>query len=168
MDTGMKRPRRVGLWLFQHGPFLLVPVLFWIYRAPLRGVVEMLLSIVPAALEVAVMAVLFPSEPVKENRQKPYWLDLRRLRQKKDSPRIDAAPGHTLLAVARWLYPVRTVEEVIEPSVADLRFEYNEALAAGRRGQAKWIRLRGTWSILEAAGLSIFVRFVLKAWKMIR
>jgi hypothetical protein len=65
--------------------------------------------------------------------------------------RVRQAPGSRLLWLADLLFSRKSVEEVLEDAVIDMRREYFEALADGRTGKARWIRLRGTWTFLCAA-----------------
>lgn len=67
---------------------------------------------------------------------------------------VGVPPGHRLLAFAEFFYSRTHYEEVLEPTIHDMRDEYNEALAAGHRMKARWVRIRGTWSFFCAAGLT--------------
>jgi hypothetical protein len=69
--------------------------------------------------------------------------------------KVRATPGSRLLWVADLLFSRKSVEEVLEDTVIDMRNEYFDALAQGRTGKARWVRIRGTWNFLCAAwGLS--------------
>lgn len=55
---------------------------------------------------------------------------------------IARAPGSAMLAISRWLLSPRTRERVIEPMVADMRFEYYAALQAQEYSFARIVRIR--------------------------
>ncbi|HET7461674.1 MAG TPA: hypothetical protein VFJ82_10505 [Longimicrobium sp.] len=84
--------------------------------------------------------------------------------------RISSPPGRGLLAIAEFLFSARSLETVLKPTIDDLRSEYNQALFECRNYKAKWIRVRGTWSFLSAAGLLAFSGFgklVVRVWRLI-
>jgi len=64
--------------------------------------------------------------------------------------RIRRAPGAALISVALWLIPKKDVERILGQAIADMREEYFEALAEGRRWKARWIRVRGMLGICLA------------------
>lgn len=64
---------------------------------------------------------------------------------------VRPAPGSRLLWLADLLFSRKSVEEVLEDTVIDMRNQYFEALAQGRTGKAAWVRIRGTWNFLCAA-----------------
>ena len=67
-----------------------------------------------------------------------------------DEVTVVAPPGHRLLRFAEFAFSRRSYLLVFEPVISDLRREYLEALAAGRRWKARWVRLRGTWAFWSA------------------
>jgi len=83
---------------------------------------------------------------------------------------ISRAPGSTLLSIADFLFSRKTNEEITRPIIADMQFEYNEALFAGRKYKAKYIRARGLWTLFFGLGLyrllkllaGIFVRSTIR------
>jgi hypothetical protein len=85
-----------------------------------------------------------------------------------ETPRISKPPGALLMLVADFLCSTRTVERVVRPIVSDMRFEYWEALHAGRRGKAVWICLRGYWSFFKALGLYSIVKAAFEIWQKLR
>lgn len=90
--------------------------------------------------------------------------------EKTRSGRISKAPGHYLLRIAEFAFSKKTFTEVFEPTIRDLRDEYNEALLEGRSWKARWVRSRGYWSFLNAAGLTSIVgvgKNVVKLWKLV-
>lgn len=72
-------------------------------------------------------------------------------------------PGLALCTIAGFLCSKRTVEEIVIPLVADMQFEYGEALAAGRNCKAQWVQAKGCWSFLMAIG----IKFILGAFAKI-
>ncbi|HEX6750020.1 MAG TPA: hypothetical protein VF092_22190 [Longimicrobium sp.] len=66
---------------------------------------------------------------------------------------IHRPPGFRLLAIAEFLYSAKTYHEIFEPTVADLQEEYAHAWAEERPWKARWVRLRGYWSVFSAAGV---------------
>jgi hypothetical protein len=87
-----------------------------------------------------------------------------------NSGRIRSAPGSRLLWFADFFYSRKSVEEVLLPTVVDMRRDYNDALANGRDAKAKWVRLHGTWEFLSAA-LSLTLAsvrdFALSVWRLL-
>ena len=85
-------------------------------------------------------------------------------------PPLYHPPGHRLLGWASFLFSRRDVEEVIEPAITDMRIEINDALIAGHRAHARWIRVRGTYGILATVGLLIVARtgrLFVTVWRLI-
>jgi hypothetical protein len=81
------------------------------------------------------------------SRRKPR-VGVARVRQRK--PRIGAPPGSGVLSVAEFLFSKPTYRTVCD-TVNDLREEYLEALAAGRRGKARVIRVRYFFAFVAMA-----------------
>lgn len=84
--------------------------------------------------------------------------------------RLQRVPGYSLLWFADFFYSKKSVEECLRPTIQDLQDEYTEALAAGRPHKARWVRIRGTWSFVCAAGLLTVAsvgKQVVKIWKMV-
>jgi len=52
-------------------------------------------------------------------------------------------PGYRLTAVARFLLPEALFKRYVWPTIADMQWEYIEALSAGHVWQARWIAMRG-------------------------
>lgn len=65
--------------------------------------------------------------------------------------KVRRAPGSHLLWLADLLFSRKSVGEVLEDAVIDMRQEYFDALSQGRTGKARWVRIRGTWAFLCAA-----------------
>ena len=85
-----------------------------------------------------------------------------------ETPRISKPPGALLMLVADFFCSTRTLERVVCPIISDMRFEYWEALDAGRRGKAAWICLRGYWSFFKALGLYSIARAAFEVWQKLR
>lgn len=79
---------------------------------------------------------------------------------KKSDHTVLRPPGSTLLSVADFLCSKKTIEEIAKPLIADMQFEYYEALFAGRKLKAVWIRIRYTASFFMAIGLYRLLKFV--------
>ncbi|HEX2077853.1 MAG TPA: hypothetical protein VHG08_09095 [Longimicrobium sp.] len=79
---------------------------------------------------------------------------------------IRPAPGHHLLVIAEFLFSRAAFEQVLHPTIQDMREEYNAALAEGRSGKARLVRFRGTWAFLKAAGLLKLLGFVKSVGRM--
>jgi hypothetical protein len=74
--------------------------------------------------------------------------------------RIDRPPGWRLHALAVFLCKKKTLEQVVEPLLADLQHEYYTALAKGRPWKARWGRARDTIGFFKALGLSSLVQLI--------
>jgi hypothetical protein len=53
-----------------------------------------------------------------------------------------------MLPIADFIYSRETFERVFAPLVADLRYEYAEALAKGLHAKARWIEAEYWWAFL--------------------
>jgi len=77
-----------------------------------------------------------------------------------------APPGTTLHSIAELMCCKKTMDEIVRPLLADMQFEYNEALAVGRKWKATWVRVRSCWSFSTALGLNrligVFARIFLR------
>lgn len=74
-------------------------------------------------------------------------------------------PGSTLSSVAEFFLSPKTMERVVTPIISDLQLEYFEALAARRKIKARWVRLRGYWSLFKALGLYSILKLFLETWR---
>lgn len=95
------------------------------------------------------------------------WPDVSRPRGV-SRPRILSTPGARLLWLADFFYSRKSVEEVLEPAINDLRQEYFDALRDERQFKAQWVRIRGTWAFVSACWMLAFVsvgKLVVTAWK---
>jgi hypothetical protein len=66
---------------------------------------------------------------------------------------ISRPPGSFLVALADFFCSKKTQNEITNQIIADMQFEYNEALFAGKKRRAAWIHLRGCCSFLMALGV---------------
>ena len=65
------------------------------------------------------------------------------VRIKPDKIRVRKAPGSELFRMISFAAGTRATESIFKQSIADMREEYFEALAAGRQWHARWINIRG-------------------------
>jgi len=80
---------------------------------------------------------------------------------------ISRPPGSTLFAIADFFCSRKTVEGIVTPLIADMQFEYNEALAAKRKCKAGWVRVRGCWSFFKALGMYSILKTFVELWQKI-
>ena len=77
--------------------------------------------------------------------------------------------GSSLRGVAEFVFSKKSYEQIYDPLISDLRFEYCEALAANRRGKAGWVRVRGYGSFLAAVLTHVATsggHLVVRVWRM--
>jgi hypothetical protein len=79
--------------------------------------------------------------------------------------RILRPPGSSLGSIAEFIFSKKTVELVVTPIISDLQVEYCEALAEDRKNKARWVRLRGYWSLFKALGLYSVVKMFFEMWR---
>jgi len=70
-------------------------------------------------------------------------------------------------SVAEFLCSRKSYEQVAKPIIADLQFEYFEALREGRRAKAAWDRARGFCSFWMALGLFRLTKTVVDVWRKV-
>lgn len=67
---------------------------------------------------------------------------------------IQRPPGYGLAAVARFVLTKGAYQRYVAPVIADMQFEYIDAIGKGRDTHARWIRIRGYglvgWALLRA------------------
>jgi len=83
------------------------------------------------------------------------------------SRRTVSPPGVRLDHAARWFYSTRTYERVLQPALADMQFEYFQALHTGQPRKAKWERLKGYWAFWKAVVAQMpisMLQAVVKLW----
>jgi hypothetical protein len=77
-------------------------------------------------------------------------------------------PGVGLRRFAELCFSKKTFTQVLEPALSDMQKEHFEALAAGRRWQARIVLVRGYWSFWSAVAAQLpisFARRVYEVWK---
>lgn len=79
--------------------------------------------------------------------------------------RIVKPPGSVMQSVAEFLCSRKTLEQVVKPIIADMRFEYWEALARGRTKKAAFVRIRALLSLCFALGFLKLMQTAVKVWK---
>jgi len=77
-------------------------------------------------------------------------------------------PGDRLLTLARRCCSPRATERVLGPALADLRWEYRDALHRGRVWRARWIRTTGSLTMLYLIAIhaSLVPRGSVTPWAM--
>src|SRR6185295_13490790 len=70
------------------------------------------------------------------------WRTLGPHQVKKPPNRIKKAPGTRLMLLVSFLYSHSDIEKIFEPTIADWRKEYFEALMAHCLWKARWINVR--------------------------
>jgi hypothetical protein len=82
--------------------------------------------------------------------------------------RLTRPPGSFMQSTAEFLCSRKSYERVAKPIIADLQFEYFEALSQGRRGKAAYIRVRGSLSFWFALGMGRIMKTVWDLWRKMR
>jgi hypothetical protein len=80
---------------------------------------------------------------------------------------ICRAPGWGLNRFAGWFFSRRTLEEVLQPVLADMQAEFVEAVSEGRIYKARWVQLRGYvrfWTHVAAQCPVSIVRVAARLW----
>jgi hypothetical protein len=70
-----------------------------------------------------------------------------------DWGRVTGPPLHWLVILTSFFCSKKTRERIVGQIVADARVEYFEALKGNERWKARWIVVRGYWSVATALGL---------------
>ena len=63
------------------------------------------------------------------------------------------APGTRLRALAARLFAASTMERLVDPAIADLQVEYEEALRSGPRWRCRWIWFVGHLAFFRCSGV---------------
>jgi hypothetical protein len=88
---------------------------------------------------------------------------------KKASSRVQLAPGSTLVSLVALLAKRNALRCIVEQSIADMRIEHYEALAAGDFKLARWVAIRGSistiWAVVMHIGVWALVGRVTKMFK---
>jgi hypothetical protein len=83
---------------------------------------------------------------------------------------LSAAPGSLVIHVLRFIFSSRDLNEVFLPALADMRFEYNQALLEGERWRCRWIHFRGLIGLFLAGATLTMAHLARPAqiiWKVI-
>jgi hypothetical protein len=81
-------------------------------------------------------------------------------------PKIALPPGHRLAAVLRFLLTPTTFNRYVYPAISDMQEQYVQAIAAGKKWEARWIVVRQhlgifvSWNWLYAFILREVIRFL--------
>jgi hypothetical protein len=68
-----------------------------------------------------------------------------------------SSPGDRLRAIASHVCSLRAMERVLDPAIADLRWEYHDARRRQRQWRAKWIRVTGSLTVLYLIATHVHV-----------
>lgn len=85
--------------------------------------------------------------------------------------KTQAPPGAHLYSFASAVFSAKSLKNVIEPTLLDMRDEYSEALKDDHPRKAQRIRLRGYlsfWSAVLAQILDSLTKLVVTVWKGIQ
>ena len=77
-------------------------------------------------------------------------------------------PGTRLRGILGFVYSKKTMLQVFDPILADMQAEWQEALVAHVIWKARWVRVRGYYSLAKAASLYSLVGLLKQAvglWK---
>lgn len=94
---------------------------------------------------------------------------VRAVHRRRKPAKIVRPPGSFLLGVTSFVYSKKTFERVFQQAIADMREEYNEAILANKKWRARFIVVRGNFSVISAASLHLpvsIVRIVTTFWKV--
>lgn len=83
--------------------------------------------------------------------------------------RIIRPPGSHLRAVVEFFYSPRTVARVFNPILADMQYEWMDAVGLKQPWKARWVRIRGYWHFWQSIGLQTLIgaiRKMLLIWKV--
>jgi len=98
---------------------------------------------------------------VKESAKMPRIGPARRLpRAPLRATRIQTPPGARLARCATFLLTKDAYRRYVQPVIADMQFEYCEALAAGATGRARWIAVRGWFLVVPGWVVGLAGRIV--------
>ena len=75
------------------------------------------------------------------------WKRRRESAETSISPRIALPPLHTLVRVTRLLLDRKSYDRYVEPHIDEVRFECYQALKTHKPLLARWILIRGYWTI---------------------
>lgn len=113
-----------------------------------------------------------PSKSVKTRRVGKSWgtdvsLKIINRLSRMNENRIASPPGFVLNRFAEFFCSPKTLELVVGPILSDMQVEYCEALAAGRKLKATWIRVRGYWTFFKALGMYSVMKALSEMWRAV-
>ncbi len=104
------------------------------------------------------------------------WLDIKeeeevtlivKFKNKISITKLSLPPGTTILRISRFIYTQKTFNRIFEPTIADMREEYFEAIQNEEKLKAKWINIRGhlifVQTMIAHAGVSV-VKLAKNIW----
>lgn len=83
--------------------------------------------------------------------------------------KVTLAPGSRLHDLAGFFYSRKTMARVFDPMLADMREEYFETLANGRKWRARWVLLSYYWAFAKVLPIHALVglgKQVVDLWKL--
>ena len=60
------------------------------------------------------------------------------------------------------------MQRLVDPIISDMQTEHCKALAEARTVKARWIRIRGYWSLCKALGFYSAGKNLAKIWRISR
>jgi hypothetical protein len=75
-------------------------------------------------------------------------------------PRVRTVPGVRLTSIARFLLSAKSFERFVAPVIADMQHEYVDAVAAGHEWHARWIALRGHFTVIPGWVYGLLTRAI--------
>jgi hypothetical protein len=84
-----------------------------------------------------------------------------------EPPTIELPPGYRIAAIASVILTKGAYQRYVAPQIADMQFEYIEAIKAGDERLAQWVRARGygliVWALFGSVLNSLITRLVQSA-----
>ena len=71
----------------------------------------------------------------------------------KTGPRLILPPGARLRNMLHVIYPPKIAERVFDQIIADMRLEWEEAMAHNQKWLARWIQVRGVLTVVLTAAV---------------
>ena len=71
----------------------------------------------------------------------------------KTGPRLILPPGARLRNMLHVIYPPKIAERVFDQTIADMRLEWEEAMAHNQKWLARWIQVRGVLTVVLTAAV---------------
>jgi len=80
---------------------------------------------------------------------------------------ILSPPGSFFRTICEFVFSKKTLEQVVNPIIADMQIEYCAALAAQQPYKAAWVCVRGYWSFAKAIGLYSILKAAVEMWRKV-